>query len=191
MQMPWIVELLRHIVFPLCWPTIADLLPLFLHCAGTCLQKSARASKAALKRDWDATNNTSQQQQQHPHDTDSGSSGSPGPSCPHAAAAAPARSGSADANNSSASGLSSLAATANAAAAAVQQQQQQQPVVKRVRFALADDGAMESDGDAAGSEDGEQARHVIVRRIGPRAQARKRMHKRSARRRRPQRAPLC
>jgi hypothetical protein len=153
------------------------------------IQKSARARKAAVKRDWDATNNTSQQQL-HPQDTDSGSSGSPGPSSPHAAAAAePARAGSADANNSSASGLSSLAATADAAAAAVQQQQQ--PVVKRVRFALADDAGMEWEDEQAGSEDGEQVRHVIVRRIGPRAQARKRMHKRSARRRRPQRAPLC
>jgi hypothetical protein len=151
------------------------------------LQKSARARKSA-KRDWDATNNTSQQQ--HTADTDSGSRGSPSPASPHAAAA-PARAGSADANNSSASasGLSSLAATADAAAL---QQQQQQPVVKRVRFALADDEVMESEDDHSGSaDDGEQPRHVVVRRIGPRAQARKRMHKRSARRRRPQRAPLC
>jgi hypothetical protein len=155
--------------------------------ASPALQKSARARKSA-KRDWDATNNTSQQQQ-HTPDTDSGSSGSPSPASPHAAAAAE-RAGSADANNSSASGLSSLAATADAAAAALQQQQQ--PVVKRVRFALADDEAMESEDDHSGSaDDGEQPRHVVVRRIGPRAQARKRMHKRSARRRRPQRAPLC
>ena len=31
----------------------------------------------------------------------------------------------------------------------------------------------------------------IVRRVGPRAQARKRMHKKTIRRRRPQRAPVC
>jgi type II secretory pathway pseudopilin PulG len=154
------------------------------------LQKCARARKSA-KRDWDATNNTSQQQQQqqqHTDDTDSGSGSSPGPASPHAAAA-PARAGSADANNSSASGLSSLAATADAAVATLQQQQQQ-PVVKRVRFALADDEAMESEDDHLQLRGGEQARHVVVRRIGPRAQARKRMHKPSARRRRPQRAPL-
>jgi hypothetical protein len=164
-----------------CWPCI-------LACARS--QKSARARKSA-KRDWDATNNASQLQQelhQHANDTDSGSRGSPRAASPHAAAA-PARAGSADANNSSASGLTGLAATADAAAAALQQQQQQ--VVKRVRFALADDDDMESEEDHSGSDDAELARHVVVRRIGPRAQARKRMHKKSARRRRPQRAPLC
>lgn len=41
-------------------------------------------------------------------------------------------------------------------------------------------------------EDGEEQVPVrrIVRRVGPRAQARKRMHKKTIRRRRPQRAPL-
>lgn len=49
---------------------------------------------------------------------------------------------------------------------------------------------MAVDGGMIHDDDAPVVKRRIVRRIGPRAQARKRMHKKTIRRRRPQRAPL-